>query len=217
MSENTNQKSRRGFLVDTARTATIIAGGSMAGFLAGKQGKAKETRWQIDPDKCVACGNCATHCILDESAVKCFQAYDMCGYCDLCTGYVEPEYSNIDTAAENQLCPTDAVVRTFVDKKAGQSFYEYHIDEVACIGCAKCVQGCALMNGSLYLQVMHDRCVNCNECAIAISCPVDAYTNIPKETPYLMKNLAVELLHQKVNDKGDKEAQELLDSVYNAS
>ncbi|MHC4761400.1 MAG: hypothetical protein ACYS9H_08680 [Planctomycetota bacterium] len=35
----------------------------------------------------MGCGNCATHCVLNESAVKCVHAYAMCGYCDLCTGY----------------------------------------------------------------------------------------------------------------------------------
>ena len=138
--------------------ASVVALGSVAGYLAGRKGRATELRWQIDPDKCIGCGNCATRCVLDESAVKCVQFFDMCGYCDICTGYFDPNYRDLTTAAENQMCPTGAVIRTFVEEKAGQRFYEYTIDADLCIGCGKCVKGCALMNGSLYLQVMPDRC-----------------------------------------------------------
>ena len=53
----------------------------------------------------------------------------------------------------------------------------------SCIGCGKCVKGCALMNGSLYLQVMQDRCVNCNECAIAVACPSRAFCRVSAERP----------------------------------
>jgi len=79
--------------------------------------------------------------VLDESAVKCVQCFDMCGYCDICTGYFDTNYSELTTAAENQLCPTGAIVRTFVEEKAGQRFYEYTIDLPKCIGCGKCVKG----------------------------------------------------------------------------
>ena len=115
-----------------------------------------------------------------NSAVKCVQCFDMCGYCDICTGYLATGYQNVDTAAENQLCPTGAIVRTLIEEKAGQRFYEYTISTPLCIGCGLCVKGCALMNGSLYLQVMHDRCVDCNECAIAASCPTLAFDRIPR-------------------------------------
>ena len=67
--------------------------------------------------------------------------------------------------AENQLCPTAAIKRTYVE----DPYYQYTIDEQLCIGCAKCVEGCNRFgNGSLFLQIRHDRCLNCNECAI---CP----------------------------------------------
>jgi electron transport complex protein RnfB len=143
----------------------------------------------------------------------------MCGYCDICTGYFEVDYKSLDTGAENQLCPTGAIYRRFVGEKAGQRFYEYTIDESRCkgcvpkkgeklpdskavyavdqplcIGCGKCVKGCALMNGSLYLQVMHDRCLNCNECSIAIACPSQAFRRVPASQPHLLKKLAAEAL-----------------------
>ena len=57
----------------------------------------------------------------------------------------------------------------FLDlEDASAGVLEYIIDEELCIGCAKCVKGCAAFgNGSLHLQVRHDRCLNCNECTIA--------------------------------------------------
>jgi electron transport complex protein RnfB len=141
--------------------------------------------WQIDPDQCVACGNCATHCVLDESAVKCVHSFPMCGYCELCTGYFEPDPIALNAGAENQLCPTGAIVRKFIE----DPYFEYHIDEPLCIGCGKCVKGCTTFgNGSLYLQVMHDRCENCNECAIAVACPSRAFRRVPADRPYLLKN-----------------------------
>ena len=142
--------------MDSVRVAGVVALGTGVGFLAGSKGRATEMRWQIDPDKCIGCGKCATNCVLDESAVRCVQCFDMCGYCDICTGYLDTQYQNVDTAAENQLCPTGAIVRTLIEEKAGQRFYEYTITSPQCIGCGVCVKGCALMNGSLYLQVMHD-------------------------------------------------------------
>jgi electron transport complex protein RnfB len=122
--------------------------------------------------------------VLEQSAVKCVHAFAMCGYCNLCTGYFEPEPNALTTAAENQLCPTAAIQRTFIE----DPYYEYTIDEKLCIGCAKCVEGCNRFgNGSLFLQIRHDRCVNCNECSIARTCPGDAFRRVPAKQPYLLK------------------------------
>ena len=213
MSDN-ESVDRRKFLIDSIRVVGIVALGTTAGVVAGRKSRATEDRWQIDPDKCIGCGDCAINCVLDESAVKCLQCFDICGYCDVCTGYFDPNYSELDTAAENQLCPTGALIRTFIEEKAGQRFYEYTIDEPLCIGCGKCVKGCALMNGSLYLQVMHDRCVNCNECAIAVSCPSDAFSRIPWETPYRLKAQALVLLEKQDNDPEEPRKHEILSQVY---
>lgn len=174
---------RREFLKLGARG---VAAAALAGIGAGAATKtqAGETVWQLDPDKCVQCGLCATECVLELSAVKCVHAYDVCGYCDLCGGYHQPTVKVKDTAAENQLCPTGAIQRTFIE----DPYYEYNIEEPLCIGCGKCVKGCgAFGNGSLFLQVRHDRCVNCNECAIARACPSDAFVRVPAEQPYLLK------------------------------
>jgi len=205
---------RRRFLVDSIRVAGVLTLGTGIGFLAGSRGRATELRWQIDPDKCVGCGNCATHCVLDESAVRCVQCFDLCGYCDICTGYLDTQYQDVDTAAENQLCPTGAIERKLIEEKAGQRFYEYTIKVADCIGCGLCVKGCALMNGSLYLQVMQDLCRNCNECAIAVSCPSQAYDRIPTETPYRLKKQALALMRQKAADPANGAARELLEQVY---
>jgi electron transport complex protein RnfB len=122
--------------------------------------------------------------VLEQSAVKCVNAYELCGYCDLCTGYFEPNPNDLNTGAENQLCPTGAIERKFIE----DPYYEYRINEDLCIGCAKCVKGCTLFgNGSFYLQVRHDRCLDCNECAISKVCPGDAFLRVPARQPYLPK------------------------------
>lgn len=202
---------RREFLKNTLRLAgmAVIAGG--AGHLALRQGKcvgsgacascglvgtcaegdaaayrAKvPTLWQIDPYKCIQCGKCATNCVLKPSAVKCFHAYAVCGYCDLCTGFFEAQPNALTTAAENQLCPTAAIKRKYVE----DPYFQYSIDRDLCIGCSKCVKGCTQFgNGSLYLQINQDICVKCNECSIAVNCPSKAISRTPAIMPYLQKS-----------------------------
>ncbi len=185
MSENKNNINRRHFLKDGV-WATCLAGlAGLGGFLLSKL-KKNNTVWQIDPYVCVACGNCATYCVLEDSAVKCVQIYEMCGYCDFCTGYLEPDPTALDTGAENELCPTGALKREFVE----DPYFEYNVDESLCNGCGKCVKGCTIFgNGSLFLQVRHDRCLNCNECSIAAACPSGAFKRVPANEPYLLKKM----------------------------
>ncbi len=191
MAADKNRQDRRQFLGGGVRTVGAMALAGFSGFLAGQSGKAEETVWQIDPDVCATCGNCATYCVLDESAVKAVQCFDLCAMCDPCPGYFDLGHRERTTAAENQLCPTGAVLRTFIAEQAGVPRFEYYIEEKDCIGCGKCVEGCAMMNGSLYLQVRHDRCVNCNQCAIAVACPSQAFRRVPASQPYLMKKKAL--------------------------
>jgi electron transport complex protein RnfB len=173
---------RRGFLKRIARSFALAGLGVGLASLV-RRPKAGMV-WQLDPDKCVQCGRCATECVLAPSAVKCVHAYKICGYCRLCGGYHQPNARQLHTAAENQLCPTGAIVRTFVE----DPYYEYRIDEDLCIGCGKCVAGCGSFgNGSLYLQVRHNLCVNCNECSIALRCPAQAYSRVPLSRPYMPK------------------------------
>ena len=175
--------SRRELLKSGTRGVGLLGFGAAAGFLAGRESKA-ETVWQIDPARCIQCGRCATACVLEVSAVKCTHSFGMCGYCKLCTGYFEPEPINLDEGAENQLCPTGAIKREFIE----DPYYEYSIIKDRCIGCGKCVKGCNMFgNGSLYLQVNHDRCVHCNICAISLECPSQAFVQVPVSRPYLLR------------------------------
>ena len=171
------EMTRRDLLRKVGRAAMVAGIGGSLWALVRRAGATKLV-WQIDPDKCIACGNCATNCVLEPSAVKCVHAFDLCGYCKLCFGYFEPQADAFNSAAENQLCPTGAIRRRLVE----EPYYEYTIDESLCTGCGKCVKGCnAFGNGALYLQVRHDLCVNCNECAIAAACPSDAFVRIPAD------------------------------------
>ncbi len=174
---------RREFL----RTAlTGAAGLGVAGLagVASLRSSVTGTVWQINPDLCVQCGTCSKSCVLTPSAVKAVHAYDVCGFCDLCSGYLQQGAKRLDTSAESRLCPTAALKRRFVENP----YYEYTVDESLCIGCAKCVKGCtAFGNGSLFLQVRHDRCVNCNACSAARGCPARAITRVSARHPYLLK------------------------------
>ncbi len=181
--ERKKTKNRREFIRSSVRFGMVLVLGG-AGGLAFRNASKDQWVWQVDPFKCSWCGRCATNCVLNPSAVKCVHAYQLCGYCDLCGGYLIPGHSARTTAAENQLCPTSAIERKFVE----EPYYEYKINEDLCIGCAKCAEGCsAFGNGSLHLQVMHHLCVNCNECAIARACPSDAIVRVKQSDPYLMK------------------------------
>ena len=185
MAENNSQNgmNRRDFIKSGIQTVAGLTVGGIGGIVIARSSD-DDTVWQIDPDVCVQCERCSLNCVLDLSAVKCVHAYSMCGYCDLCSGYLEPGAKSRDTGAESQLCPVGAIKRTYVE----EPYFEYTIDEELCIGCGKCVKGCgAFGNGSLHLQIRHDRCMNCNECSIGRSCPSGAIKQVSAKTPYLMR------------------------------
>lgn len=174
---------RRDFIQKSTRISLLIGLGGLTGLVIPKA-KTGEWVWQIDPFECTQCGRCADECVMSPSAVKCVHAYDLCGYCDLCGGYFKPGVTNLNTAAENQLCPTSAIQRRFVE----EPFFEFTINEDLCIGCGKCVKGCSSFgNGSLHLQIRHDLCLNCNQCSIARNCPNDAVKRVPADQPYNIK------------------------------
>jgi electron transport complex protein RnfB len=183
MMKKNKSAGRRDFINKGMRLSLGLALGA-TGFLALRKSASDKWVWQIDPFKCTQCGRCATECVRNPSAIKCVHAYDLCGYCDLCGGYFKPNAKELQTGAEYQLCPTSAIKRRFIE----EPYFEYIIDEDLCIGCAKCVKGCnSFGNGSLHLQIRHDLCDNCNECAIARMCPSDAISRVPASTPYLIK------------------------------
>lgn len=176
-------KNRREFIRSGVRMSLALSLGGLAGLAAARSSR-KGYVWQIDPFTCTQCGRCATECVLSPSAVKCVHAYDLCGYCDLCGGYFKGGYNELSTAGENQLCPTSAITRKYIE----EPYFEFNIIEDLCIGCAKCVKGCSSFgNGSLHLQIMHHLCDNCNECAIARVCPSKAVKRVDIDEPYLIK------------------------------
>ncbi len=184
MPDETHNPTRRDFLRATVRSGALLTIGGMSVAMF-ERARGRDWVWQIDPYKCTMCGQCATECVLDPSAVKCVHTFPMCGYCDLCTGYFEPQPNSLNTGAENQLCPVGAIKRKFIE----EPYFEYTIDESLCIGCAKCVAGCtAFGNGSLHLQIRRDKCVDCNDCSIARKCPARAISRVPADTPYLIKD-----------------------------
>lgn len=178
--------SRREVLRTATRGAAVASLVGFAGVMSWSDSAlgSEHMVWQIDPDKCTACGNCATHCVLEVSAVKSVRAFSRCGKCNFCFGFYEtaPE-SQPHAGAESQLCPTDAIVRSHL----GGPYYEYTIVEERCIGCALCVKGCGRFgNGSMNLQIRHDVCINCNRCTIADACPSDAFERVHADQPYLL-------------------------------
>lgn len=174
---------RRDFIRSGLNTFAGLTVGGIAGLVISKS-SSEEMIWQIDPNVCVQCEKCSTNCVQSQSAVKCVHSFSMCGYCDLCSGYLQPGAKSRDTAAENRLCPTGAIKRSYIE----DPYFEYTIDEELCIACGKCVKGCvAFGNGSLQLQVRHDLCNNCNECSIARSCPSRAFRRVPVSQPYLLR------------------------------
>jgi Na+-translocating ferredoxin:NAD+ oxidoreductase subunit B len=181
--DNSKTTNRREFIQNGARLSLALALGGIGGLSLSKM-TSDDYVWQIDPFECTQCGRCATECVMSPSAVKCVHAYDLCGYCDLCGGYFKPDANKLSTAGENQLCPTAAIERKFIE----EPYFEYRIIEDLCIGCAKCVAGCTSFgNGSFHLQIMHHICLNCNECSIARLCPSNAIKRVKASDAYKVK------------------------------
>ena len=178
-----------GFIDRRSFLQTGLRAGAAVGLIAGAGATAlklhaDDTVWQLDPKKCISCGLCETECVVNPSAVKCVHSYGVCGYCNLCFGFLQPNATEQSTAAENQMCPTSAIGRKLIEG----AYYEYSIDESLCIGCSKCVKGCTTFgNGSMHLQIRHNVCVNCNECTISRACPTRAFQRLPNKTPYIPK------------------------------
>jgi electron transport complex protein RnfB len=182
--ERNKYQTRRDFVRTAGKLIIAVPLVIIPVFLA-KKTSVKNYVWQIDPLKCTQCGQCKTNCVLTPSASKANHAFRMCGYCDLCGGYLRQGTKTISTGAETQMCPTGAITRKFVE----EPYFEYTINDKLCDGCSKCVKGCGdFGNGSLYMQINHDICVNCNDCSIARTCPSNAISRIPAGIAYLPKD-----------------------------
>ena len=178
--------SRKRFLQLCGSIAAGTAVVAVSGLCISRTAVAEAgTFWQIDPAKCTFCGRCETDCVLAVSAVKCIHANRVCGYCDLCGGYYRSNVKDLNTAAENLMCPTGAIRRKFVE----DPYFEYAIDESLCNGCGKCAKGCnSFGNGSLYLQVKQELCKDCNECKISRVCPSGAIQRVASAKSYMLKD-----------------------------
>ena len=174
------------------KVGTALAGGGLLAVGGGaatrvRSGKKADLYWQIDHEKCIQCGRCETSCVMPVSAVRCMHANQVCGSCDPCGGYYRTNAKELNTAAENMLCPTGAIERKFVE----EPYFEYTVDADKCNGCGKCVKGCSSIgNGSLYLQIRQEFCLNCNECNIARQCPSGAISRVSREEAYKFKDQA---------------------------
>ena len=184
MNKDKNKYQTRREFVNTAGKILVVAPIiAIPALLAGRT-TAKGYVWQIDPFKCTQCGQCKTACVKTPSAVKCTHAFRVCGYCDLCGGYLRQGIKTTGTGAEREQCPTGAIKRRFVE----EPYFEYTINEDLCDACGKCVKGCSdFGNGSLYLQIHQDLCDNCNDCSIARVCPSQAISRVPGDKQYISK------------------------------
>lgn len=177
--------SRRDFVQKVTKGVGVFIFGGLLGRLLPRS-RGAGTVWQIDPRKCIQCGNCAVQCVRTPSAVKCAHDFGMCGYCRICSGFFVPDAPLFDEGAENQLCPTGAIKRRFIE----EPYFEYTFDKDLCIGCGQCVKGCASYgNGSLYLQIDRTLCLDCNECSISRVCEGKAIARIPALRQYIPKRI----------------------------
>jgi len=177
-------------------TRRVVVAGLAGGALFLVRKAHGQVVWQVNASRCAnsrlgevgveACNLCTSSCVVSLSAVRAVNEHAKCGRCSIC-----PAYFDISSAVDERglpsakLCPRDAITRKAIGKQdpedPSNNFYEYTIDEEKCDGCGRCVMKCKepLGLGSITLRVRYDRCVNCNNCAISVSCPKQALERLP--------------------------------------
>lgn len=134
--------------------------------------KKRRKAYQIDPEKCIACGICAKNCVRKNiPAIQAINDQEKCGFCDRCVAYfVEPENESEDE--ENLVCPNKALKRRHI----GEFRFEYTVDLQRCKGCGKCVKLCKKKGqGSLRLFVNKALCLFCETCSAQKACNQHAF------------------------------------------
>jgi len=96
MKAKSKYQSRKRFCKKCRKTGDYRTSGFIPVALA-KKTSMEGYVWQIDPLKCTQCGQCQTNGILTPSASKCVHAFKMCGYCDLCGGFLRQGVKTIST------------------------------------------------------------------------------------------------------------------------
>ncbi len=130
--------------------------------------------WVINPSKCIGCGKCAESCVRPESAVKAQIDYSKLENREFHPAMFKKTKPGSSTGIENRICPSDAIIRTQID----DSTWSYSIDEKLCIGCGKCSIRSRLKGTGAFTIDMGKDCNKCNECSIAVECPVGAISRV---------------------------------------
>ncbi len=187
---------RRELISKVMRGAVLTGMGCTAIYLTRKAHG--ELVWQVDASRCLnsrldegeleVCTLCTSECVVSLSAVRAVNEYSKCGRCNICPAYFDITSAVNEKGLPSQkLCPRDAITRQPIGKvdpeDPANNFYEYIVDEEKCDGCGRCVLKCKepLGLGSITLKVRYDLCLDCNRCAISLSCPKDAVSQVPKQ------------------------------------
>lgn len=181
--ENLN---RRKFITNAGRAVCGLALGGLVYRVVSSQvntddpGPLTRHAWQINLDKCTACGKCQTLCVRKPSAVKAVNDQKKCSFCVVCYGHITETRMDSDKIMSEgtRVCHTDAVIRKeYSGGKDG--YFVYTIDDNKCDACCKCVEYCSKRGTkSMFLIIRPDLCLNCNNCNIATYCPEKAVEKV---------------------------------------
>lgn len=177
---------RRKFIINAGRVVFGLAIGSLVYRVTGsflhdeEAGPVTRHAWQINTDKCTACGQCKDLCVRTPSAVKAVNDQKKCSFCVVCYGHISDKNIPSDKIMSEgkRVCPQDAVIRKeYAGGKDG--YYIYEIDDDKCDGCCKCAEACIKKGTkSMFMIIRPDLCINCNDCNIATHCPDKAVDKV---------------------------------------